>query len=197
MTVTVTVWPDAAANSYTDVATADTYFEVRLGAASWTAATTDQKGQALISATRMIDRQMWQGAVYDAATPQPLQWPRTGVVDKYGTAVATTTLPGDLVLGCMELALALLEDESNQDAYEGGSNVRRVKAGSVEVELFRPTLGLQGRFTTIVTELLGQFMASPWTEASFSSGQLDSDGCDRESYFDEDANTYLYDDWIP
>jgi hypothetical protein len=141
-------------------------------------ATTDQQKQSLISSTRMIDRQRWAGTqvVYPYSE---LAWPRSGVTDKYGNAVASDALPDDLTTGFYELALSLLEDEAIQDTPAGGSNTRRVKAGSVEVEFFRPTLGALGRFPQVVQELLSQFLAG----ASSAVGGIVS-GDDRVSYFD-------------
>lgn len=182
MAVTLNAWPGtsgALANSYDTVANATTYFTGRLGADAWTDATNDQKAQALISATRMIDRQRWAGTRSTDFPYSELQWPRDGVTDKYGDAVDGDTLPDDLVTGFYELALALLEDEAVQDTPAGGSNTKRVKAGSVEVEFFRPTLGAVGRFPQIVQELLSQFLAG----AAASAGGIVS-GDDRLSYFD-------------
>lgn len=181
MAVTVTAWPGtsgAAANSYDTVANATTYFSGRLGADAWTDATTDQKGQALITATRMIDRQRWAGTQVDYDNSD-LAWPRSGVTDRYGNSVASDAIPEDLMIGFYELALSLLEDESVQDTPAGGSNTKRVKAGSVEVEFFRPTLGVLGRFPQVVQELLAQFLAG----ANSNTGGLVS-GDDRVSYFD-------------
>lgn len=187
MTVTVTPWPGtsgAAANSYASVSDADAYFATRLGASGWTSLTgsagTDTKGQALITATRMIDRQRWAGVPATGNNVNSsLAWPRSGVTDKYGDAVTSTGLPTDLVIGCEELALSLLEDESVQDTVAGGSNTKRVKAGQVEVEFFRPTLGVLGRFPQVVQELLSQFLAGA---GSVAGGVVSGD--DRKSYFD-------------
>lgn len=183
MSVTVTAWPGtsgAAANSYDTVANATVYFNGRLGADAWTAADTATKGQALISATRMIDRQRWAGTKNTSAdVNSDLAWPRSGVTDKYGNSVSSTAIPDDLMIGFYELALSMLEDETVQDTPAGGSNTKRVKAGSVEVEFFRPTLGALGRFPQVVQELLAQFLGG----ASSNTGGLVS-GDDRKSYFD-------------
>lgn len=186
-TITLTAWDDADANSYASVADADAYFLARLGSASWTG--TEPKKAALISATRMIDRQMWQGTPTE--DDQDLAWPRSGVVDRYGTAMADDELPADFVLGFYELALALLEDETVQDTQQG-SNTKRVKAGQVEVEFFRSTLGLLGKFPQIVNDLLAQFLGG----ATGAAGGLVSGDC-RESFFDDDLNSFLLEDPMP
>jgi hypothetical protein len=180
MAVVVIDWPTTphTANSYVSVATANTYFNLRLDPdAIWSAATTDLKGQAVITATRMIDRQRWQGTVTTAT--DPLQWPRTGVHDKYGNALSSTTLPSDLVLGCYELAYGLLQDSTLQNQAVAGSNTKLLKAGSVEIQYFRSTIGQVGKFPQIINELLAQFLAG-----SVSTGV--ASGADRTTQFPDD-----------
>jgi hypothetical protein len=182
MAITVVAWPGTSAgeaNSYDTVANVNSYMLGRLGADAWTDAATDLRNQAVVSATRMIDRQSWQGTRSEDFPYSPLAWPRDGVVDRYGNDVDGDTLPDDFVVGFYELVLALLEDEAVQDVPAGGSNTKRVKAGQVEVEFFRPTLGVLGRFSQIVQELLGQYLSG----ARGGSGGIIS-GDDRLSYFD-------------
>lgn len=183
MAATLYAWPGTSAgfaNAYCAVSDGDTYFASRLGADAWTDASTDEKKQALVSATRMIDRQRWAGTSTSGTFPySTLAWPRSGVTDKYGDSVSATGLPADIITGTEELALALLEDESAQDTASAGTNTKRVKAGQVEVEFFKPTLGQLGRFPLIVQELLGQFLAGA---NSSSAGVVSGD--DRQSYFD-------------
>ena len=77
MTVTVIATPGAAnANSYLSVAAADDLADDYLGPLNWTAATTDNKGRALITATRYLDQLEWLGS--RATTTQSLAWPRSG-----------------------------------------------------------------------------------------------------------------------
>lgn len=61
-------------NSYIDVATAEAYFADRLFADAWNNATATQKPQALIMATKAIDRQMLIGA--KKTDEQTLEFPR-------------------------------------------------------------------------------------------------------------------------
>jgi len=77
MTVTVVATVGAAnANSYLSVAAADDLADDYLGPLNWTAATTDNKGRALITATRYLDQLEWLGS--RATTTQSLAWPRSG-----------------------------------------------------------------------------------------------------------------------
>lgn len=61
-------------NSYLDVAAANAYFSDRLGAEAWGALTDAQKAQALVTATRRLDRLPYLGA--KASPTQPLAFPR-------------------------------------------------------------------------------------------------------------------------
>lgn len=77
MTVTVVATVGAAnANSYLSVAAADDLADDYLGPLNWTAATTDNKGRALITATRYLDQLEWLGS--RATTTQSIAWPRSG-----------------------------------------------------------------------------------------------------------------------
>ena len=174
----LTAWPDPSANSYVTQAAATTYFGDAIHAAEWTAADSATKDAGLVTATRIIDRQTWQGSM--TVSTQPLQWPRTGVVDQYGDEVDDATIPWQITEATYELALALIIDDSIQgQAQTGSGNFKRLKAGSAEVEYFRP--GTPTRFPTIVQELLAPFLAG-------SASQLVgvAYGTDVESSFDDE-----------
>lgn len=160
------------------------YFSARLGAAAWNDADNPDRKRALISATRMLDRRpLWSGTVTDLVTPQPLQWPRDGATCR-GDAVPDGTTPDALAEGGFELALALLEDEAIQDSPGTGSNVKRAKAGSAEVEFFVPTAGSSSEtlFPQVVHELVACYFSgnAAGLAAPFVSG------LDEESAFGDD-----------
>lgn len=164
---------------------ADDYFGARLGATAWTGATTLQKQQALVTSARFLDRGMlWSGK--KTSSTQPLQWPRDGAMCR-GDAVADGTIPDDIARGEFELALALLEDESIQDS--SGSNQKRVKAGSAEVEFFRPTEGDAGRFPVPVQELVACYGAGSATAAGPFADGTDPDNADEATSFDSESNS--------
>lgn len=87
---------------------------------------------------------------------QVLDWPRTGVARCDGSAVASTTVPQEIKDAQCELALDMLLDADVESQAGTGSNIARVRAGSAEVEFFRPTdgSGRQQRFSNTVMELL-------------------------------------------
>jgi hypothetical protein len=106
MTVTVTATAGASnANSYLTVAAADDLAGLYLGTLSWSSATTDNKGRALIMATRYLDQLEWIGS--RATTTQALAWPRLDAAcdeQSYGSGV----IPQPIKQACFDLAEALL-----------------------------------------------------------------------------------------
>lgn len=143
-------------DTYVTVAEADTYFTNAIHAASWIAASTGLKEQGLATATRMLERQQWVGT--RTSPSQTLDWPRTGVTDPEGNPVSSVVVPQFIKDAECELALALIQDPSIQTTSDTSSNTKRLKAGSAEIEYFRPTSG--ARFPTIIMELIGFYLSS-------------------------------------
>ena len=119
------------------------------------------KENALITATRMLDRRQWVGTEYD--DPQTLDWPRSGVTDPEGVAVDETVVPQFILDATCELALALMEDASVQTGE--GSNIKSIETGSVGVEFFGASNASSTGFPTIIQEIIGYYLAG---QASFS-----------------------------
>jgi hypothetical protein len=171
---------------YGDEAGADAYWGGGLGdgATAWAAADATQHKKALVAATRLLDRQPWQGtAVGTPVIDVVLQWPRSGV-----SGVADNEVPDAIVKGSYELAAAILSDTSILNAAVSGSNVRAVKAGSVEVEFFTNTLGISGRLPAQVQDLVGQYLQGAGAGAS-SSISYGTDGTSESEYDDADIYT--------
>lgn len=148
---------------------ASTYFNASLNVGGWTAASFGDRQKALVNATRIFDKQRWQGTVTDPTTPQPLAWPRTGVPPCDGIVTPTNVIPSKVIFGAYELAAAILSDAQVQTAASTGSNVRRVlarkKVGELEIEdeteYFVPTnigLAASGRFPAQVQEYIKCFV---------------------------------------
>lgn len=164
-------------NSYVSRADATTYFASTLRSADWVAVVDATKDLALMTATRMLDRQTWSGEKYSGA--QALEWPRSGVTDKYGEAVTESAVPQSIIDATCELALALTADATIETKKNTSSNIKSLKAGEAGLSYFRPVSG--GRFPTIVQELVGQFLASG-TAGGISAPMVT--GNDGESQFD-------------
>lgn len=168
---------------YGTEAGADTYWSAGLGegADAWVAAATgDRQKQALVAATRLLDRQSWLGTpVGTPVIDVVLQWPRSGI-----DGVSSLSVPDAVDKACYELAAALLVDSDIQTQATTGSNLKRVKADTVEAEFFQGTLGITGPLPKQVMDLIGQWLAG----SSVAAGSVISYGTDAESQFDsEDA----------
>jgi hypothetical protein len=101
-------------NSYVEVATADTYFVTRIDSATWDAAATALKEEALVTATQIIDNNPWIGAAVSSS--QALAWPRKNVIyfdNRMGQSitVANTVIPNLVKVAVYEQALHLLNNE--------------------------------------------------------------------------------------
>lgn len=109
--------------AFTDVATANTYLAADFArAAKWAARTDDQKGQGIVSATRVLMSLFAQSSC--VATP-------------------TTDVPTQPVMDVTAMLAAdgLAKPALFADA-SGNSNIKSAKAGSAAVEYFRTDGGL-------------------------------------------------------
>lgn len=136
MAVTLVATPgDPNANSYATVARADAIAETRLFGATWAdTSETDQeptKSQALISATAELDTLPWLGVKTDP--DQPLEWPRTGVVDRNGNPIPDDVIPRAVELATIELALRRVK-LGDPEAKNDSEGIKKLKAGTIEVE---------------------------------------------------------------
>lgn len=172
---------------------ADDYFAAALNATGWTGATTLTKQQGLISATRLIDRALIFSGTKTVSS-QALQWPRDDATCR-DDAVTDGTTPDNIALATFELALALINDPTLLTSNSSGSNTKRAKAGSAEVEYFRPTIGtsVDVRLPRQVWDLLGCYTTAANVSGiggAWDSGTLDSNGEERTSYFDDCENDF-------
>jgi hypothetical protein len=141
---------------YADLATANAYLDAQITATAWRAADDDTKKRALVSATRFIDRQQWQGSKTDEY--QPLQFPRTGLTYPDGSTVPSDTVPQEVIDACCELAAILVEGSDIQSVATTESLVQSLKAGSVAISYFRANSLTIGRLPQIIQELLGMWL---------------------------------------
>lgn len=142
----------ANSNSYVTLAEASAYFEARVPTSpAWESSAIQEA--ALIMATRMLDaitqpykifvpgtggspgyyrvRRHWTGAA--ATTTQRLAWPRTGMYDRNGNAIASNVLPLELKEAVSEFAGQLLKADSTLNNAVMALGISSVKAGSVAV----------------------------------------------------------------
>lgn len=141
---------------YADISTADAYLEAEVSdaAAKWRDdARTDEdaKARALVTATRLLDRQQWAGTKTDPDY-QELAWPRTGT----GIAGVDDDAVPQAIIDAACLLAAEINNGSNVTATAStASGIKREKAGSVELEFFGNFSDTGApRFPTAVEELL-------------------------------------------
>jgi hypothetical protein len=117
------------------------------------------------------------------SSTQPLQLPHSGMTDRYGTSVLSTTVPQEVADACMELAFRVSQDSSLEGQASTASDVvKRAAAGSAEVENFAPGAFVSvTRFPPEVTELIAPFLAA----AGGSVVGSQAFGTDAESQFDD------------
>jgi len=165
------------------VADADEYHAATIGE-TWSALTTLQKQQSLISAARLLDRAiLWSGSV--TVEGQPRAWPRDSATNGCtGLAITDGTTPDDIARAEFELAMALAADPTLMSSSSAGTNTKRVKAGSAEVEFFQPTIGTneETRLPQNVHDLAACYMDAAGgitpSSGSFSSGTGDNTSFD-------------------
>lgn len=158
---------------YADLPTANEYLAAQISAESWRAATDDTKCMALVSQTRLFDRQAWQGE--PAAAGQPHAFPRTGLTYPDGSPVDPTTVPQQMSDACCEGAAALIDGAATQDTASTDNTTRILKAGSVLIEYFR-TVPVDLRFPLPVQELIGFWLAGAAGALALSQAS-GVDGC--------------------
>lgn len=139
------------ANSYASLAEAATYFDERVPLATPWVASGDTSIRALIMATRVLESMVasrkrltvngtdryyrtspqWTGS--PATTTQRLAWPRTGMLDRNGNAIASNVIPIDLKNAQAELAGQLLLSDTTLDNSVSVGGIKSISAGSVSL----------------------------------------------------------------
>lgn len=130
MPLTLVTTPGAAnANSYADLDEAREYIATRLPTV---ADPGDETLKAwLIAGTRETDNCFaWTGAATDPDV-QALAWPRTGMLNKNGGAIASTVVPDGVKNAAIEFGIQLGAGDriSDNDVFKKG--ITSIKAGSV------------------------------------------------------------------
>lgn len=113
---------------------------------------------------------------------QVASFPRSGLTDKYGLTLSEFVAPVDVESAQIELAFEISQDDSVEGGANTASNQKRLKAGTAEIEFFRPTDGTP--LPSVAWDLLKPFINS----VAGSAGSV-SFGTGCPSQFD-DADTY-------
>lgn len=169
-------------DSYATLDYANLYLQANFLASGWFSLTDDQKGSALVTATRLMDRQCWLGDP-TGLSGQLLKWPRmnTGV-----DGVEDNVIPQDIIDGCVELAFAITDgNEAVNNQVPGVQKIRDLAAGSVRISYFRLAEGATAqvaRFPLPVQELVSKYMCG----AGAGLDALTSSGTDGQSVTQDD-----------
>lgn len=170
--------------AYASVAEADPYLAVDpVRAAAWAAKSADQKGGLLVAASRRLDLLSYPGE--RTVGTQERAWPRSGVTLPDGSAVPDDEVPVALEEATILLAGTLASTPAAAQAGTSGSNRKRVKAGSAEVEFFRSTRGVPLSDETAWAVLRNAGILASSSAAAASVGGYAS-GTDVESAFGDD-----------
>mgnify|MGYP006893286904 CR=1 FL=1 len=127
----------ATANSFASEVAADAYHADR-GNTAWAAFSPAVKQGYLIAATDYLQNFAvfpWKGTVKTAT--QALAWPRTGVVETYGQAVADTIVPYKVIQATADLALIASTTTLQPVGTTAAAGVKRRKVDVLEVEYFQ------------------------------------------------------------
>lgn len=125
------------ANSFASVAAADTYHTDR-GNTAWAALDNAVKQNLLIKATDYLMNSAvfpWKGTAKTAT--QALVWPRTGVIETNGLAVADNAVPYKVMLATADLALIANTTTLQPVGTTAAAGVKRRKVDVLEVEYFQ------------------------------------------------------------
>lgn len=123
---------DPAANSYCTVDEADQYAADNPWASAWASYTADQKTQALLLATELIDeRFVFIGR--STSVHQKLAWPRWGTRFVTGYIIPSNVIPDALKKATAEYARQLLVSNRTADNDVETQGIKMIGVGSTQV----------------------------------------------------------------
>ena len=147
-------------NSYVTVAEADAYFADRINVSAWTDATPTLKGQALVTATQILDDQRWIGTAI--SEDQDLAFPRSGEYfdPRLGSSVyISEETPKRILTATYELALHLL---LNSSLLEDTGGVTSLNVGPIQLTSITKASLLSKSVKTAITPLLVNAGSNSW-----------------------------------
>ena len=138
----------ANANSYIDLADAETYFSSRMDSDKWTSATEETKEGALVQSAILLDSVFdWSGE--RVTEEQSLRWPRSYAPDLDGYDYPDDEIPTNLKHAQCELAVYLI---ANNGYTAETRDVDRLRLGSIMLDFDNAAAALP--IPNIVVDLL-------------------------------------------
>jgi hypothetical protein len=173
----------SSATSLVSLAAAKAYWTDRGGQVDWDAENDIVKQTGLIRASDYVRNQhryRWIGAKKTYAQTMP--WPRTGVVERDGTAVPDNVVPWRVAEAVSYLAArALTEDLSPDLSHGGGVQSESVDALSVSYfpgfsvyAIIQAVDGMIAPLLRLPTDPILPFSSSPEMPSEFVSGTFDN-----------------------
>lgn len=148
-------------NSYVTLDEANAYFADSSNAAEWQALSNDGKEDALVSSTRVLDKESWVGVA--VSTSQSLAFPRSGSYydPKYGQVVYfdEEDTPSRVKEATFEMALHLLK---NPDSLNSASTVKELKVGSIELKGLSTLQTVPSTASKLIRPVLNNTSNIPW-----------------------------------
>lgn len=168
-------------DAYVSLEDAEAYLDAQIAATTWQASTDDdQKGRAIVSATRFIDRLEWQGEKSDPY--QEHQFPRTGLTYADGSEVPSDAVPQQVLDATCELAALMIDGTDVQNVSNPAEQqIQALRAGSASISYFRSDAMVGQRLPQIVQELLGR-----WLLSATARNVITATGTDGEDAFEDD-----------
>lgn len=125
-----------AANSFADVAWANTYFESRLFGDAWDDVDDDDKSKGLVTATRLIIEEIIRRGVggWPTTAAQALPFPRVGLYDRNNRIILSSIVPNELKAATAEYALKLVQAGKMPDEPSQTDGIKSFSAGPVDIE---------------------------------------------------------------
>lgn len=153
--------PNAAADSYVDVATADAYHATRLNSSKWSSASTADKEAALKMATRRLEQLEWAGEKTDDLSANSLRWPRSYVYNADGQLEDANAVPKAIEDATAEYALDLLKAAADETAGEAFAT-EEVQVGPIKLKLDtdRPSQTASDGLSSEVDTLIAPYVES-------------------------------------
>lgn len=145
----------ANATSYVSVEEADDIAVMNIhNSDAWLALPLDEKRNLLIYTSRVLDsRTTWQGS--HVSQLQGLAWPRTGVIDRYGNTISSSSVPFAVRWATVEMA-KFTQTEDKLAKTRPDNVVSSVKVDSISLTFANATSVAMDQFKTpdIVCDIL-------------------------------------------
>jgi len=151
-------------NSYAEVADFDAYFADRLNVDAATLATPEEKAQALVTASSILDDKPWVGTVIEI--DQPMAFPRNGTYFDPrlgGRVYLASIIPNRILNATLELAYHLL---LNPNVTDDTGSVKNLTVGPIHLDLVLNAPTIPSKVRSLITPLLVNRGSSPYWRAN-------------------------------